>query len=568
MYKKFFKIVPIFTLILLSNIALAHAQELDAAAKNAETLGIWTITPPLVSIVLAFITKNVVFSLFTGIFSGALILALQNNSLIPSFIEAFAKVIAYILGAMSDSWNAGIILQCLTIGGLIALITKMGGAKAVAEYLASKASGRRSTQIITWFLGILVFFDDYANSLIIGPIMRPVFDKFKISREKLAFIVDATAAPIAGVALISTWIGYELSLIRDAYAVLNQPINAYAIFIDTIPYRFYNILIMVFVFSSAFMLKDFASMHVAETRALITGKVVADGDTPMSSEDNDKIKPNPEAKISIYSAIIPIAVLIVSAFIGFYTNGSAAILAGDNKDLIATITNNPYALNSLQEAFGASDASIVLFQAALIACIVAFAIGLYQKCFTLNEAVNTWVTGVSGLCITGVILLLAWSLSSVIKEMGTASYLVSILSSNLPAYLLPSIIFILGSIISFSTGTAYGTMGIIMPLAIPLAFALNPDYGYMIANVGAVLTGAVFGDHCSPISDTTILSSMGAGSDHLAHVKTQLPYALTVAVISVVFGFLPIGLGLSIYITLPIATIAVISTIYFWGKKV
>ena len=568
MYKKFFKIAPIFSLILLSNLVSAHAQELDAAAKNAEKLGLWTITPPLVSIVLAFITKNVVFSLFTGIFSGSLILTLQNNSLLPSLIEAFSKVIIYILGAMSDSWNAGIILQCLTIGGLIALITKMGGAKAVAEYLAARASGRRSTQIITWFLGILVFFDDYANSLIIGPIMRPVFDKFKISREKLAFIVDATAAPIAGIALISTWIGYELSLIRDAYAVINLPVNAYSIFLDTIPYRFYNILIMVFVFASALMLRDFASMHVAETRALNTGKVIADGDTPLSNEDNDKIAPNPDAHISIYSAIIPIGVLILAAFIGFYTNGFAAITAGENHELIATVTANPYSLTSLQEAFGASDASIVLFQAALIACIVAFAIGLYQKCFTLNEAVNTWITGVSGLCITGVILLLAWSLSSVIKEMGTASYLVSILSSNLPAYLLPSIIFILGSIISFSTGTAYGTMGIIMPLAIPLAFALNPDYGYMIANVGAVLTGAIFGDHCSPISDTTILSSMGAGSDHLAHVNTQLPYALTVAIISVLFGFLPIGLGVSIYIALPMAIIAVISTLYFWGKKV
>ena len=223
--------------------------------------------------------------------------------------------------------------------------------------------------------------------------------------------------------------------------------------------------------------------------------------------------------------------------------------------MIEILQNSPLSFVAIRETFGASDASVVLFQAALIASIIGLIMGMAQKIFTLREGIDIWIQGMKSLVITGVILLLAWSLSGVIKELETASFLVSMLSGTMPAPLLPAIIFILGSIISFATGTSYGTMGILMPLAIPLAAALSPDPNFIIMSAGAVLTGAIFGDHCSPISDTTILSSMGAASDHIDHTKTQLPYAIAVAILSIVVGYIPVALGLSIWIVLPLSMI-------------
>lgn len=561
-------ILLLSSLMMLLFTAAAWAVEPEVAAQNAQKFGLWTITPPLVAITLAFITKNVVLSLFVGVFSGAFLLNLSGFNFLSAFTNAFLGVINYILGSLADPWNAGIILQCLTIGGVIALVSKMGGAKAVAEALARKAKTARSAQLYTWFAGMLVFFDDYANSLIVGPIMRPVSDKFRVSREKLSFIIDSTAAPIAGIALISTWVGYELSLIRDAYTTIGQDVNAYAIFLETLPYRFYNILILMFIFFSALFLKDFGPMLKAERRARATGKVLADTAQPMTSEEATELEPKDNVKLNIWNAILPVGVLLVSAFVGFYANGYNAIMGGEDKALIALLTATPYSFEAFREAFGASDASIVLFQAALLASVVALAMGLAQKIFTLKEGVDIWVRGIKSLVITGVILLLAWSLSSVIKELGTAKFLVSVLSDSLPAFILPSIIFILGAIISFATGTSYGTMGILMPLAIPLAHAISPDVSYVVMSVGAVLTGAIFGDHCSPISDTTILSSMGAASDHLDHVNTQLPYALVVAAVTIVFGYIPVGLGLPVVITLPLSILAVGILIYCVGKPV
>lgn len=554
----------LFIIVLTSTVFAADPK---VAAANAEKFGFWTITPPFVAIVLAFVTKNVVLSLFLGVFSGALLLNLQGANIFGAFTSAFLSVVGYVLKSLSDSWNAGIILQCLTIGGVIALVSKMGGAKAVAEALAKKAKTARSAQLITWILGIFVFFDDYANALIVGPIMRPVTDKFKISREKLSFIIDATAAPIAGIALISTWVGYELSLIKDAYSAIGQNVNAYTIFVQTIPYRFYNILILMLIVFSALFLKDFGPMLKAERRARSTGKVLADEAKPMTSEEATDLEPDNKVKLNVWNAIIPIGVLLLAAFYGFYANGYSSIMGGKDKALISLLTQSPYSFVAIREAFGASDASVVLFQAALLASIVAMVMGISQKIFSLKEAIDIWIRGIKSLAITGVILLLAWSLSGVIKELGTAKYLVSILSNAIPAFILPSIIFIMGSIISFSTGTSYGTMGILMPLAIPLAHAISPDVGYVVINVGAVLTGAIFGDHCSPISDTTILSSMGSAADHLDHVNTQLPYSISIAVITVLFGYIPAGLGLPIIVVLPMAIAVVGLMMYYFGKS-
>jgi Na+/H+ antiporter NhaC len=306
-------------------------------------------------------------------------------------------------------------------------------------------------------------------------------------------------------------------------------------------------------------------MYTAEKRARTEGKVVADGATPMAAEESTSLKPAPHVVPSIWSAIVPIGTLIVAAFLGFYFNGYNAI---EDESLLASINASPLSFASMRDCFGASDASVVLFQAALIASLVAMFMAVLNKTLPLKEAIETWITGVKSMNITAVILLLAWSLSGVIKELGTATYLVSVLSDTLPPFILPTIIFILGSIISFATGTSYGTMGILMPLAIPLSFALLPDPNFVILNVGSVLTGAIFGDHCSPISDTTILSSMGAACDHIDHVKTQLIYAVTVALVAIVAGYIPAGLGMPVYLTLPAGIVVLGLVVRIFGKRV
>ncbi|SHI84108.1 transporter, NhaC family [Clostridium amylolyticum] len=557
------------TFIFLFQVTAYASTAQELAKANAERLGIFTLIPPLIAIVLAFITKNVIISLFVGVLSGSLLIQIQGNNLFYALFKSFLDFVQRILASLSDPWNAGIILQCLTIGGVIALITKMGGAKAIAESLAKKAKTPVSAQLITWLLGLIVFFDDYANSLIVGPIMRPVTDKMKISRERLSFIIDATAAPVAGIALISTWIGYELSLIKDAFSSsLGQDVDAFGLFIQTIPYRFYNILILLFIVITAVMMKEFGPMYHAERRARTTGKVLRDGAQPMVSEEATNIEAKEGIKLSIWNAIIPIGVLIIGAFAGFYYNGYTNIMGGEDEALKALFASAPYSFKAVQQTFSNSDASLVLFQSALLASIVAIIMAVGKKILTLSEAIDTWISGMKSLVITGAILLLAWSLSGVIKDLGTANYLVSILQYSLPPFLLPTLIFILGSVISFATGTSYGTMGILMPLTIPLAHAISPDMNYIIMSAGAVLTGAIFGDHCSPISDTTILSSMGAACDHLDHTKTQIYYALFVAAITIVFGYIPVGFGLSIKLVLPGAIVIMALLVFIVGKPV
>ncbi|SFB18551.1 Na+/H+ antiporter NhaC family protein [Clostridium frigidicarnis] len=567
--RRIFEITSIF--LILFTIFYTHpamAQEVDSASNNADTLGILTILPPLIAIVFAFITKNVVISLFLGTIVGIFLINIVSNGFIEALAMSFLNFSERILAALSDPWNAGIILQVLTIGGVIALIGKMGGTKAVAEALAKKAKGPRSAQFITWLLGLFVFFDDYANSLIVGPIMRPVTDKMKVSREKLSFIIDATAAPISGIAFISTWVGYELTLIRDGYSAIGETsVDAFGIFMNTIPFRFYNILILAFIVLTIIFLREFGPMHSAEKRARTTGMVIREGSTPMGSTD-DEFEPKEGIKLSVWNAIIPILVLIIGAFLGFYYNGYTGILAGEDEVLKGAITNSPMAFSTIQVTFGKADASIVLFQAALLSSCVAILMGVCQKIFKIGEALETWVGGMKSLIMTGVILLLAWSLSAVIKDLGTAKYLVSVLSNSIPYYLLPSIIFVLAAIISFATGTSYGTMGIMMPLTIPLAYGILPSDNFILIATSAVLTGAIFGDHCSPISDTTILSSMGSSCDFLDHVRTQMPYSIMVAVVSVVAGYIPVSLGVPVYIVLPASILILALIVRFVFKPV
>ena len=569
MKKRNFRLILMTTILFIMTTALSFADEVDVAGQNAAKFGIWTLIPPLVAISLAFITKNVIVSLVIGIMSGGFILNISGNNPFMALFYSFLDLIQRAVNSLADPWNAGIILQVLAIGGVINLVGKMGGAKAIAEALSKRAKSAKSAQIITWFAGLLVFFDDYANSLIIGPMMRPVTDKMKISRERLAFIIDATAAPVAGIAIISTWIGLEVGLIGSAFDSIGVETNAFGVFLNTIPFRFYNILILGFIVITALLLKDFGPMRKAELECRRGGlNLTSNEDVNKELSKHDELEPLPGVKLSVWNAIIPIGALILGALFAFYYSGYTTIMGGEDSAVIQLMQNSPASFDAIKEAFSNADASVALFQSAFFAGLVAIIMGVAKKIFTLSEALDIWVDGMKTLIITGVILICAWSLSSVIKELGTAKYLIQLLSGSLPPFILPSLIFVLGAIISFATGTSYGTMGILMPLAIPLAYSINPDMSYVIVATSAVLTGAIFGDHCSPISDTTILSSMGAGCNHIDHVRTQMPYAIFVAVITIVFGYIPAGFGLPVYVVLPIAFVAMFIGIQIFGKSV
>ncbi|OUM62307.1 hypothetical protein PIROE2DRAFT_11460 [Piromyces sp. E2] len=526
-----------------------------------------SLLPPLVAIILAFITKQTILSLFIGVLVGEFMVSVKNLNILSSLVNAFLAMASTIISKMADSWNAGVVLQCLLIGGVIQLVTKMGGAKALANALAKFANTPRRAQLVTELIGLCVFFDDYANSLIVGPIMRPVMDKLRVSREKLAFVVDATAAPVAGIAIVSTWIGLEISLIADGYkAIGKEDVTGFGIFLKTIPFRFYNILILIFVAMSAITLYEFGPMKKAERKARKRedNEPVQD----LSNSQFNEVQPKEGIKLSVWNAIIPIGTLIIGAIVAFYWSGYKTIIDDEKNEHYLLMKNSPVSFKGIFEALSASDASVALFQAALLASIVGILMAAIQKIMTMDEAINEWVNGMKTIVITGVILLLAWSLGGVIGELGTAQYLVNILKNAIPKFILPTLIFVLSAIISFATGTSYGTMSILMPLTIPLAWAVYADDAFVVVCTSGVLTGAIFGDHCSPISDTTILSSMGTGCSHIDHVQTQIYYALYVAVISIVVGYIPAGLGVPWYICIPVAVVVMYIGLRLLGEKV
>jgi Na+/H+ antiporter NhaC len=539
-----------------------------ADADNSVRFGILTLLPPLVAIVLAFITKETILSLFLGIFVGEFMLCVTDLNIITSSVNAFLNLATQIIACMADPWNAGILLQCLLIGGIIQLVTKMGGAKALADAFAERADTPRKAQLFTWLLGLCVFFDDYANSLIVGPIMRPVMDKLHVSRQKLAFVVDATAAPVAGIAIISTWIGLEISLIAAGFKSVGVTnITGFGIFLQTIPYRFYNIFILIFIVISAVTLYEFGPMKKAEqeARARKDDEPIVVLETPGFEE----VEPVEGIKLSVWNAIIPIGTLIIGALIAFYWSGYTTIMGGQDQTLIAIMKSSPLSFNGVYTALAQSDASVALFQAALLASVVAIVMAVGQKILTIDDAISEWLGGMKTIIITVIILLLAWSLGGVIGEVGTANYLVGVLKSTIPAFIVPSLIFLLGALISFATGTSYGTMSIMMPLAIPLAWAISSgDMSFTIVCTSGVLTGAIFGDHCSPISDTTILSSMGTSCNHIDHVSTQMYYSIFVGLISIFIGYIPAGLGVPFYFSLPVGIVAMYVGLKVIGEKV
>jgi Na+/H+ antiporter NhaC len=531
-----------------------------------EHYGLWSLVPPLVAIILAFRTKQVLPSLFAAVFVGSTIIA--GGNVFTGFSNTITK---YIAGSVASDWNAGIIVFDIGLGGMIGIVAASGGAKAIAEGLAKKANTAKKGMIATWAMGLLIFFDDYSNTLLVGTTMRPLTDKLRISREKLAFLTDSTAAPVASMALISTWIAYELGLLADAFQAIGVEANIYSVFIQSIPFRFYSLIMVGFVLMIAVTGRDYGPMLKAERRARLENKLVAEGSTPLTSKELTEMKIKEGTPLRAINAIVPVLTVVFMVIFGLYMTGRSSILAGENAELISAVKNSPFAFLTVRDIIGSGSTTTAMMWAAFSGSFVAFIMVIGQKILTFEEAMNAWVDGAKALVIAIFVLVMAWSIGSMCKDLGTAKYLVSILEGKISASVIPLAVFILGCIIAFSTGTSWGTTAILMPIAVPLVFTLSGGSTGTIlyATIGAVFTGAVFGDHCSPISDTTIMSSMSAASDHIDHVKTQIPYSVTVAIIAVVVGYLPAALiGLNPMVSLAVGYGLAFGVIKFYGQEV
>ncbi|MFH0779211.1 MAG: Na+/H+ antiporter NhaC family protein, partial [Candidatus Eisenbacteria bacterium] len=416
-----------------------------------------------------------------------------------------------------------------------------------------------------------------ANTLIVGNTMRPITDRLKVSREKLAFIIDATAAPVASLAIISTWIGYEVGLIGDSCSALGISQNPYLIFLETIPYRFYPILALVLGFSVAISGRDFGPMLKAERRARFHGKPLSDTAVPLADFDSPSLTPEPGVRAGWYNAVVPILVVIVGTLVGLYLSGKSAAQAaavgasgaGAGANLIATDI-------AFRDIIGKADPYATLLWASLLGCATAIALATVQRILSLAKAMDAWLGGVKAMLLAIVILILAWCIGAVCRELHTADFVVRFLSGSVSPFFIPAIVFLASAAVSFATGTSWGTMAIILPIAIPLSYKLSIDAGLdptqqhtiLIGGVSSVLAGAVFGDHCSPISDTTIMSSMASACDHIDHVKTQLPYALLAAAVGILLGDIPTAFGLSPWMSILGGTIVILLFLRLFARRV
>ena len=538
----------------LENIELPDGSIsiVNGPSESRTVLPGWvTLLPPLVAIVLAFLTRQVLVALFCGVWVGATF-AYSLNPL-ASFLHSIDN---YIVGALANTDHATVILFSFALAGTIGVITHTGGIQGIVQLVSRWAKGPRSGQVATWFLGLFIFFDDYANSLIIGNTMRPFTDKVRVSREKLAFIVDSTAAPVATIGVISTWTAFQISLLSPENlpeGMSDKIGDPYIFFLESIPYSFYSILTLFLVLICGLMLKDFGPMRKAEERCRRTGKVLRDGAKPLLDETMAQLGASDDLKPRWLNAVLPIFCVIAFTIIGLYATGVEALG---------------------EEAAGAGIGDIIrkgnsfsaLLWGTMGASVVAMLMALSQK-FPLDETISSWISGARSIVLALITLLLAWSIGAVCKDINTGYYVASISSGILSPHILPLVAFISAAIIAVATGTSYGTMGLMVPiflgqLMFPLAETaeLDPETTrhLALALLAAILGGSVFGDHCSPISDTTVLSSMASGSDHIDHVKTQFPYALLSAGICVPIYLLVGYLDISPLLALPIGLVAVL----------
>ena len=514
-----------------------------------------SVLPPLVAIILALVTRETLVSLFAGIWIGVTIL---KANLIDGFLTTLDT---YLVGALADTSHASIILFTLGFGGMIGVISANGGMRGIVDIATRHAKTRRQGQITTVFMGVVIFFDDYANTLLVGNMMRPLTDKLRISREKLSYLVDSTAAPVASLAVISTWSIFQMSLLNGPYEQFGVTENPYITFIRSIPYSFYCLLTIAFILINTITRREYGPMYKAERRTVLTGAVMQPGANPMT--DTSQIDSGDHyGKASHWTnSIIPIIAVVLIAMLGLFVTGKRALEVG--------------MAPSIRNIIGGADSYAALMWGSYSAGIIAIIITVSKRLLSLNKAVNAWLNGARSMLLGCSVLVLAWTLGKVSEDLGTAQFLVEISSDFLTPQILPAVIFLTAAAISFSTGTSWATMSILVPIVMPMAMHLlqwTPDEvvasPIFVRTFAAILSGSVLGDHCSPISDTTILSSTASGSDHIDHVRTQLPYALTVGIIALFVGYLFIGFGGNLSISIILGILLSFAVLMIFGKPI
>ncbi len=543
--------------------------------RDVRPMPLWlSIIPPLIVIVLALVFKEVVSSLILGIVSGACITGYyaHESSL---WSGLFRFIDTYLVNAMTDSGHVAVMVFSVLIGGVVAIISKNGGMQAVVDRLSRKATNPRSGQLATYFLGIAIFFDDYANTLVVGNTMRPLTDKLRISREKLSYIVDSTAAPVAAIALITTWIGAELGYIQGALDTINSRAGvaythgiddgAYAIFLGSLEFAYYPIFTLAFILMLILMNRDFGPMYKAEALSREQGNVGKGA--VKASIDVSEFEPEEGVKYRMINAILPIFIIVFGTLVGLMVTGWDSEVWNDSATSFG---------KKLSITIGNSDSYKALLWSSMGGLIVAVIMTAVQRIQTFPETVDTSISGFKTMVNALVILILAWSLASLTDDMHTADYLAGLASGTVVEWAVPAITFVIAAIVAFSTGSSWGTMAIVYPLMLPLSWELSMDggveasvaLGHFLNVTSCVLAGSVLGDHCSPISDTTILSSLATQTNHIEHVRTQMPYALTVGVVALSFTVLSALLEMPWYLNFPLGILLLYLILRLFGKKV
>ncbi|HJL80262.1 MAG: sodium:proton antiporter [Thiotrichales bacterium] len=533
---------------------------LDANVVSQTSINVlpgWvSLMPPLISILMALVFRSVVPALFLGVWIGSFaITGFKFDSVLESLLNITS---VYVKDALANPDHAAIIIFSLMIGGLVGIISKNGGMQGIVNNLSGFVNSSNRAQLATSSLGVAIFFDDYANTLVVGNTMRKVTDSLKISRAKLAFLVDATAAPIACVALITTWVGYQVGMIEISVSQISEiEQSAYSLYLNSILYSFYPLFMLLFVFLVAGTGKDFGKMYQYEVAARSGNDPSIEKKSKGYTNDDEtkQLEPKDPSKARAYNAFIPILMFILATIAGLYTTGE-----GEN----------------VQDIIGSADAYTALLWGSLVGVMTGFMLTILQRILSLEETVQAWYEGVKFMIFAIIVLILAWSLAQTTEILQTANYLVSILGELLPVPLIPAVIFLLSAATAFATGSSWGTMGIFYPIVIPLAWQImfingvaDMDHIHIIySSVACVICGAVWGDHCSPISDTTIMSSMASGCNHIDHVSTQLPYALSVGTIALLLGTVPTGYGVSPLIMIPAGLCSIFILLSIFGKRV
>ena len=505
------------------------AADAESASKMYATY--WSLIPPVVAIILALITKEVYSSLFIGIVTGALFNA--NFNLETAYTSMFSDGF---IAKLADSWNVGILIFLVVLGAIVVLMNRAGGSAAYGKWAANKIKGRKGALLSTFGLGCLIFVDDYFNCLTVGSVMKPITDKHKISRAKLAYLIDATAAPICMIAPISSWAAAVTGVV-EGY-------DGMTLFIQAIPFNLYSLLtIFMIVFISAIGL-DYGPMKVHEDNAK-NGDLFTTSNRPYNDEEEVK-----SSKGKVIDLVIPVIILITSCIVGMvYTGG---VFDGEN----------------FINAFANCDASLGLSLGSVFALIIIVAYYILRNVLTFEECMTAIPEGFKAMVPAILILTFAWTLSGMTGLLGADVFVSTLFKSGAESLtlFLPAIVFLVAIFLAFATGTSWGTFGILLPIVVGIGL----DERLLIISISACLAGAVCGDHCSPISDTTIMASTGAQCDHINHVSTQLPYTLTVAAVSFA-GYILAGFVQNAWVVLPISIVVLVGVLLvikvFTSKK-